>query len=285
MGEALEGFAIVGPDSGFALVDVEAVVMPAEELVGLTLGNPLEFQQALDHAVPEDLSELLTAGAAYEVELVRVIENSGGGETVDVGVIGEVVSEGMYGEDDAGATVWDGGLLAQPILQGVGDEVAELGEALRIFTENVTQDSRDGEDPMAVRDGEADFVANIGGSIECTPLVATRAAAASLTGEGKQVVVIAVGALHAKEAAGEVATAQAVAQGGLTGGIERAEVFEALRVIPRGEGFERVVEALPERRAAGMARPVVMCHAPLYMKICSLIEALVIHIRFTSHPW
>jgi hypothetical protein len=45
------------------------------------------------------------------------------------------------------------------------------------------------------------------------------------------------------------------------------------------------VEALPERRAAGMARPVVMCHAPLYMKICSLIEALVIHIRFTSHPW
>ena len=53
MGETLEGFTIVGPDGGFALVDVEAVVVPVQELVGLTGGNPLEFKQAVEHAVAE----------------------------------------------------------------------------------------------------------------------------------------------------------------------------------------------------------------------------------------
>ena len=53
MGETFEGVAIVDPDGGFALVDVEAVVMPAEELVGLTWGNPLQLKQAVEHAVAE----------------------------------------------------------------------------------------------------------------------------------------------------------------------------------------------------------------------------------------
>ena len=230
LGETFEGFAIVDPDGGFALIDIETVVVPAEELVGLSRGDPFQLEQAVEHAVAEELGELFTIGAADEVEVVRVIKDPGSGQAVDVRVIGEVVAKGMDGEDNTGSALRETGLLAQPVLQGVGDEVAELGEALRIFTENVTQDSRDGEDPMAVRDGEADFVANIGGSIECTPLVATRAAAASLTGEGKQVVVIAVGALDAKEAAGEIAAAQAVAEGGFSGRVEWPKVFEALRV-------------------------------------------------------
>lgn len=42
--ETFEGFAIVGTDSGFTLVDIEAVVVPAQELVGLARGNPLELK-------------------------------------------------------------------------------------------------------------------------------------------------------------------------------------------------------------------------------------------------
>lgn len=44
MRETFEGFAIVGTDSGFTLVDIEAVVVPAQELVGLARGNPLELK-------------------------------------------------------------------------------------------------------------------------------------------------------------------------------------------------------------------------------------------------
>ena len=132
-----------------------------------------------------------------------------------------------------------------------------------------------------MRDGQADFVANVGGGIERAALVAARAAAASLAGEGQQVMMIAIGALDAEKAAGEVPTTQAAAEGGFAGGVERAEVFGAVWVVSGGERYKRVVEALPEGRAAGTARPVVMCHAPQYMKLCSLIEAWVVHIRFT----
>jgi len=107
---------------------------------------------------------------------------------------------------------------------------------------------------------QADLVANEGDGIEGAALVAARAAAPALAGEGKQVVVVAVRALHAEEAAGEVAAAQAVAQGGLARGIEWAEVFGTIRVVARSEGFERILQALPERRAAGIAWPVLAGH-------------------------
>jgi hypothetical protein len=41
LGEAFEGLPVVGSDGGLALVDIEAVMVPAEELVGLARGNPL----------------------------------------------------------------------------------------------------------------------------------------------------------------------------------------------------------------------------------------------------
>jgi NAD(P)-dependent dehydrogenase (short-subunit alcohol dehydrogenase family) len=56
----------------------------------------------------------------------------------------------------------------------------------------------------------------------------TRAAATALAGEGQQVVVVAVGALSTEKAAGEVAAAQALAQGGFAGRIKWPEVFEAI---------------------------------------------------------
>ena len=238
MGEAFEGLAIVGPNGGLALVDVEAVVMPGEELVGLTGGNPLEFQQVVEDAVAEKLGELLATCSPDEVELVRVIKNTSGGETVDVGVISEVVAEGMNGEDDTSPAVGNSGLFPQPVLQGVGDEVAELAEALGLFTEDVAQNSGDGKNPVAMWDRQANFVADMSCGIEGATLVATRAASASLAGKGKQVMVVAVGTLDAKEAAGEITTAQAVAQCGCTGGVERAEVFGIIRVITRSERFE-----------------------------------------------
>jgi hypothetical protein len=42
----------------------------------------------------------------------------------------------------------------------VGDKVVELGEALRLFAEDIAKHSGDGKYPMAVWDGQTDFVAN-----------------------------------------------------------------------------------------------------------------------------
>lgn len=101
----------------------------------------------------ENLSKLLAAGATDEVELVLFIEDACGGKTVDVGVVSEVVAEGVDGEDDACPTVVNPGLFPQPVLQGVCDEVAELSESVRLFSEDIAQHSREGKNPVAMGDG------------------------------------------------------------------------------------------------------------------------------------
>lgn len=161
MGESFEGLGIVGSNRGIALVDVEAVMLPSQELVGLAGGDPLEFKQAVEHTVAEKLGELLATCSRDEVELMRVIKNTSGGEAVDVGVVSEVVAEGMNGEDDTSPAVGNSGLFPQPVLQGVGDEVAELSEPVRLFTKDIAQHPREGKNPVAMWDGQANFVADM----------------------------------------------------------------------------------------------------------------------------
>jgi hypothetical protein len=192
----------------------------------------------MEHSVTKELGKFFAAGSSDELELMRVVEYASSGEAMDVRGVGEVVAEGMDGEDDASTPIGQSSLFAEPVLQGVGDEVAELGEAFGLFAKDVAQDSGDGENPVPVRDRKADFVANEGGSIEGAALVATWAAAPALASKGEQIVVIAVRTLHAEKATGEVAASQAVTEGRLARGFERAEVFGAIRVIARSEGFE-----------------------------------------------
>jgi hypothetical protein len=116
--------------------------------------------------------------------------------------------------------------------------VAELCEAVRVFAKDISQHAREGEDPMAVWDGKADFVANESGGVDCTPLMATGATSPTLAGKRKQVAVIAVGALHAEKAAGEVAAAQTVAEGIFAGSIQRAEMLGVLIIVVHSERFE-----------------------------------------------
>ena len=125
---------------------------------------------------------------------------------------------------------------------------------------------------MAARDGQANFVANEGSSVESTALMATRATATPLASEWEEVVVIAIRTLHAEKAAGEIAAAKAVAQGGFAGRIQWPKVFRAIRLEACGERFERIVEALPEWRAACTTWPVAARHASYTMDVCSLIK-------------
>ncbi len=178
----------------------------------------------------KELGKFFAARSSDELELMRFVEYVSSGEAMDVRVVGEVVAEGMDGEDDASTPIGQSSLFAEPVLQGVGDEMAELGQAVRVFTENIAQDSWESENPVAVRYGQADFVANEGGGVESTALMATRTAATALAGKWEQVVVITIRTLHAEKATGEVAAAQAVAQGGFAGRIKWPEVFGAIWV-------------------------------------------------------
>ena len=81
----------------------------------------------------------------------------------------------------------------------MGDEVAKFGEAVRVFSEDISQDAWQSEDPVAMRDGEAHLVPDEDGCIEGASLMVTWAAASPLTGEGEKIVVTAVWAVGAKK--------------------------------------------------------------------------------------
>jgi len=64
LSQPFDGLAVVGADGGFSLIDVEAMVVPSEQLVGLSGRDPLEVQQSVEDFVAENLGELLATGAA-----------------------------------------------------------------------------------------------------------------------------------------------------------------------------------------------------------------------------
>lgn len=107
LSQPFDGLAVVGADGGFSLIDVEAMVLPSEQLVGLSGRDPLEVQQSVEDFVAENLGELLATGAANEVELEVCVKDASGGEAMNVWMVGEVVAEGVDGEDDSGSAIGD----------------------------------------------------------------------------------------------------------------------------------------------------------------------------------
>ena len=75
---------------------------------------------------------------------------------MEVGVVDEVVAEGVDGGDGTDASVGEVESCAEGILQGGCGGVEQEGEEVAALTENATQDSGDGEDELPVRDIMAD---------------------------------------------------------------------------------------------------------------------------------
>ena len=79
---------------------------------------------------------------------------------------------------------------------------------------------------------------------------------ATFAGKRRQAFVTAIGALEAGEAGGEVTAAKEGLDGGDGGGAERTEGFAVVFFVVGEEVVPAVVDELPERRGAGVARLV-----------------------------
>ena len=140
----------------------------------------------------------------------------------------------------------------------------EVGEQVTAFVEDAPKDFGDGEDKLAMRDGEADVVGDPAGGLEGAALVAGGAAVAGLAGEGEQAFVAALGAAETGEAGGEVAAAAESLHGGDGLGPERTHGGAVAFFVTGQEIIPCRVHDLPERRGAGAAGVVDGgggCHA------------------------
>jgi len=188
-------------------------------------------------------------GHAVEAAVGR--KESVGGKDVEVGVIDQVIAEGVDSGDGANAAVREAEADPESVLEGGGGGVEEEAEKVAAFAEDAAQDFGDGEDELAV----GDFVADAGGDPLAdsagAALVAGGAEVAAFAGEGEQAFVAAIGALEAGEAGCEVAAAEEGLHGGDSGGAEWAEGLPVLFFVTNEEVVPTMVYDPPEGRGAG----------------------------------
>jgi hypothetical protein len=169
---------------------------------------------------------------------------------VEVGVEDEIVAEGVDCGDGGKFAIGKVEAGAEDFLEGFG---GGFEEEVAAFAENTAEDFGDCEDELAVRDFVADGGGDPIGGLADAALVAGGAEVAALAGEGEEAFVVAVRAVEAEEAGGEVAAAEEVADGGEDVGAERAEggtvefFVAGEEVVPGGS------EDLPEWGGTGSA--------------------------------
>ena len=246
LGEALAAFEVTRADGGGVGMDVEAAVLPGEEVGELCLADELGAMEGVEEADAEEVGEWGEVFGGHAAEAAFIIKEAIGGEDMEVGVEDEVVAKGVEGGCGGEATFGQIEAGAEVIAQASGGGLEEVGEESAAFAEDAAQDFRDGKDELAMGDGVADVGGDPFGGLAGAALVAGGADVAGFAGEGEEALVAAVGAVVAGEAGGEVATAVV----GLDGGDGfRAEGAHGRAVVPLVVGEEVVpggVDDLPE---------------------------------------
>lgn len=156
MGDALAGGCIGGGD-GVAVVEIEAAVAPCEEVVRELGLEVAEARHASDEGMAEEFCKGREGGLCGEVvEVACGVEESVGGEDVDVWVVVEGVAECLACDDESCASVGEIQAVAKPLEVGIaGCGIKEL-ETFGAVAEGGAEDFGNGEDVLAVRDGAGD---------------------------------------------------------------------------------------------------------------------------------
>jgi len=255
LGEALAAFEVARADGGVIGMNMEAAVFPGEEVGELRLADEFGAVEGVEEASAEEVGQRGQILGGHAVEAAFGVEETVGGEDVEVGVEDEVVAKGVQGSCGGEAAFGQIEAGAEVIAQAIGGGLEDMGEESAALAEDAAQDFGDGEDELAVRDGVADMGGYPFGGLTGAALVTGGADVAGLAAEGEEALVAAVGAVVAGESGGEVATAVI----GLDGGDGlRAEGTHGRAVMPLVTGEEvipGVVNDLPERggaRAAGL---------------------------------
>lgn len=198
LGEAFSTGADVSGDGFFAaVVDVEAGVLPGEEVGEFFRADEFGFAQGVEEVVTEEFDgggEVL-GGQAMKAAVGG--EETVGGEDVEMGVKDEVVAEGVEGGDGSKFAVGKAEADAEEVAQGIGGGVEEVGEEMAAFAEDAAEDARDGEYELAVGNRMADGGGDPFAGGTDSALMAGWTKVAGFAGEGEEAFVTAVGALEA----------------------------------------------------------------------------------------
>ena len=128
LGEAFAPGVIVGGDGFYAaVVDVEAGVLPGEQVGEFAVADELGFAQGVEEAVAEEFDGRFEVFGGHAVEMAVGGEEAVGGEDVEVRVEDQVIAEGVDGGDGSEFAVGEIEAGAEGIAEGFGGGVEEVG--------------------------------------------------------------------------------------------------------------------------------------------------------------
>ena len=129
LGEVLATGFVVGGDRLFpTVVDVEAGVFPGEEVGEFGGADEFGVAEGVEEAVAEEFDGGCEVFGGHAVEAAVGGEESVGGKDVEVGVVDEIVSEGVDGGDGPDTTLGEAKADPKGVLEGGGGGVEENGE-------------------------------------------------------------------------------------------------------------------------------------------------------------
>ena len=228
-------------------------MFPGEEVVELGGADELGLAQGVEEAVAEEIGDRSGAFGGHAVEAPGLVEESVGGQYVQMRVEYPVVAEAVDCRNCRDAPVWQVEAGAEGVAEGFGGGVEEDREQLAALAEDAAEHARHGEHELAVGYLAADVVGDPVAGGQGATLVAGGAEIATFASEGHELFVAAVGALQAGEALGQVTAAQEGLDDRHGGGVERAVGAAMAGFVVGEEVGPAVVDGLPEGRGAGAA--------------------------------
>jgi len=180
------------------------------------------------------------------VEAAFGVEETVGGEDMEVGMKDEVVAKGVQGSCDSEAAFGELKTSAEVVAQAVCGGLEEMGEVAAALAEDAAEHFGDGKDELAMGDGVADAGGDPFGGLAGAALVAGGADVAGFAGEGEEALVAAVGAVVTGEAGGEVATAVVGLDGGDGFRAEGTHGGAVMRFVTGEEVIPGGVDHLPK---------------------------------------
>jgi len=247
---------VVVPLDAVAGVDAESAMMPLSHLFRFLGGEFPLFREELEHAGAKQFGDLFPISSMQGVEGARANEGAVGNEDVQMGVVVQIVAEGLYGDDHTRLS--GGGSESYPddVAEAQPGGLVEAREEMAVVLEGFSEPLGEGDDDLPVGNFLGDLVADEFAELLDLLLMATGTEIALLATEGYQVVVAAMVAVQTGESAAQVAA-------GLEG-VEGAPNFRAKTAFPFFEpGSVLVVKrvlvggkALPKRRRPRTPRAV-----------------------------
>ena len=96
---------VMGGDGFLAGIEAEATMFPAKKLAGLFCTDEFLAKQGCQETVPKEFGQRLDAFHRHEVKAVLGIDETGGGEDVEVGMENKVIAEGLHGGNGSELTM------------------------------------------------------------------------------------------------------------------------------------------------------------------------------------